>query len=136
MKKTLDEFKAFAFGGNLVDLAIGFIIGAAFATVVESLAKNVIGDHIAAIGGQPDLSGAVLHVRHGDVHIGLFLGDLLAFAIVAFVLLMLVKAFKKARLGNFKAQGQRECERCKESVAVDATRCKFCTSELTPMFTD
>lgn len=136
MKKLLKEFKAFAFGGNLIDLAIGFIIGLAFATVVESLAKNVIGDLIAALGGQPDLSQTVIHVRHGDVHIGSFLGDLLSFVIVAFVLLMLVKGFKKLGMGNFKAQGQRECERCKEFVAVDATRCKFCTSELEPVVTD
>jgi len=136
MKKLLNEFKAFAFGGNLVDLAIGFIIGAAFATVVESLAKNVIGDFISALGGAPNLDGAVLHLRKGEIHIGTFLADLLSFAIIAFVLLMLVKLFKKLRLGNFKAQGQRECSYCKESVAVDATRCKFCTSELAPVVTD
>jgi large conductance mechanosensitive channel len=136
MKKLLNEFKAFAFGGNMVDLAIGFIIGAAFAAVVESLAKNVIGDFIAALGGQPDLSGVVLHLRDGQIHIGSFLGDLLSFIIIAFVLLMMVKAFKKARLGNFKAQGQRECDACKEFVAVDATRCKYCTSDLVPVVTD
>jgi large conductance mechanosensitive channel len=136
MKKLLNEFKAFAFGGNMVDLAIGFIIGAAFAAVVESLAKNIIGDFVAALFGQPDLSGAVLHLRHGDIHIGSFLGDLLSFVIVAFVLLMMVKAFKKAKLGNFKAQGQRECHACKEFVAVDASRCKYCTSDLVPVVTD
>ena len=136
MKRLLDEFKTFAFGGNLVDLAIGFIIGAAFATVVESLAKNVIGDLIAALGGAPNLDGWVVHVRHGDVHVGTFAGDLLSFVIVAFVLLMLVNLFKKFRLGNFKAQGQRECERCKEFVAVDASRCKYCTSDLEPILTD
>lgn len=136
MKKLMSEFKAFAFGGNLVDLAIGFIIGLAFATVVESLAKNVIGDLIAALGGQPNLSQTVIHVRHGDIHIGTFLGDLLSFVIVAFVLLMMVKALKKAGMGNFKAQGQRECDHCKEFVAVDATRCKFCTSDLEPVVTD
>ena len=136
MKKLLNEFKAFAFGGNLVDLAIGFIIGAAFAAVVESLAKNIIGDFIAALGGQPDLSSTVIHLRKGDIHIGSFLGDLLSFVIVAFVLLMMVKAFKKARLGNFKAQGQRECDACKEFVAVDASRCKYCTSQLVPVVTD
>lgn len=107
MKKLLNEFKAFAFGGNLVDLAIGFIIGAAFAAVVQSLAKNVIGDLIAAIGGQPDLSRTVIHLRHGDIHIGTFLGDLLSFVIIAFVLLFMVKLFKKFRLGNFRAQGLR-----------------------------
>ena len=136
MKKLLNEFKAFAFGGNLVDLAIGLILGLAFAKVVDSLASNVIGDFIAALGGQPDLSRAVVHIRHGDVHVGTFLGDLLSFAIIAFVLLMLVKLFKRFRLGNFKAQGQRECGFCKESVAVDASRCKFCTSELQPIVSD
>jgi large conductance mechanosensitive channel len=136
VKKLLKEFKAFAFGGNLIDLAIGFIIGAAFATVVESLAKNVIGDLIASLGGQPDLSSAVIHVRHGEVHIGTFLGDMLSFAIIAFVLLLMVKAFKRMGMGNFKAQGLRECEACKEFVAVDATRCKYCTSDLEPVVTD
>lgn len=136
MKKLLGEFKAFAFGGNLIDLAIGFILGLAFATVVESLAKNVIGDLIAALSGQPDLTHTVIHLRHGDIHIGTFLGDLLSFVIVAFVLLMLVKALQRIGMGNFKAQGQRECDHCKEFVAVDATRCKFCTSELEPVVTD
>lgn len=136
VKKLLNEFKAFAFGGNLVDLAIGFIIGAAFAAVVQSLAKNLIGDFIAAVFGQPDLTGTVIHLRNGDIHIGTFLGDLLSFAILAFVLLMMVKAFKKAKLGNFRAQGQRECGRCREFVAVDATRCKFCTSDLVPVVPD
>jgi hypothetical protein len=86
--------------------------------------------------GQPDLTGVVLHVRKGEVHIGSFLGDLLSFIIIAFVLLMMVKAFKKFRLGNFKAQGQRECDACKEFVAVDASRCKYCTSDLVPVVTD
>jgi len=97
MKKLLKEFKAFAFGGNLIDLAIGFIIGLAFATVVESLAKNVIGDLIAALGGQPDLSQTVIHVRHGDVHIGTFLGDLLSFVIVAFVIFLVVRQLNKLK---------------------------------------
>ena len=136
MKKLLNEFKAFAFGGNLVDLAIGFILGAAFAKVVESLANNVIGDFIAAVGGAPNLDGWVLHLRHGEIHVGSFFGSLMSFIIVAFVLLMLVQAFKKAKLGNFKAQGLRECGACKESVAVDATRCKWCTTDLVPVVTD
>ena len=136
VKKLLNEFKAFAFGGNLVDLAIGFIIGAAFAAVVQSLAKNLIGDFIAALFGQPDLTGTVIHLRHGDIHVGTFLGDLLSFAILAFVMLMMVKLFKKAKLGNFRAQGQRECGRCREFVAVDATRCKFCTSDLVAVVPD
>jgi large conductance mechanosensitive channel len=130
MREAWREFKGFALGGNMLDLALGFIIGAAFAGLVESLAKNIITDFIAAVGGQPDTSGLTIHVRHGVVHYGAFLGDLLSFLILAFVLFMLVKLIKKAGLGNFRAQGSRECPYCKEFVAVDAITCKWCTQQL------
>ncbi|MCW2812387.1 MAG: Large-conductance mechanosensitive channel [Friedmanniella sp.] len=130
MKKSWAEFRGFALGGNMLDLALGFIIGAAFAAVVESLAKNVIMDLIAALGGAPDTAGLVWHVGSGEVHYGLFLGDLLSFLILGLVLFGLVKIITRAGLGNFRAQGQRECPYCKEFVAVDALTCKWCTQVL------
>lgn len=130
MRKAWREFKGFALGGNMLDLALGFIIGAAFASVVESLAKNIFTDFIAAVGGQPDTSGLTIHVRDGKVHYGAFLSDLLSFLILAVVLFMLVKLIKKAGLGNFRAYGTRDCPYCKESVAVDAITCKWCTQPL------
>ncbi len=130
MKKFLEEFKNFASSGNVFDLALGVIIGGAFATVVESLSKDVIGDLIAALGGAPDLSGLVWQVNGGEVHVGNFLGAVINFIILAFVLFLLVKVIMHYRLANFRAQGSRECPYCREFVAVDAIKCKFCTSDL------
>ena len=130
MGKMWHEFKNFAAGGNMIDLAIGFIIGGAFATVVESLATDVIGDFIAALGGAPDLSGWTVGVRDGDAHIGKFVGSVISFVIMAIVLFGMVRLLKKGGIGNFRAQGQRECPYCREFVAVDAVRCRHCTSKL------
>jgi large conductance mechanosensitive channel len=130
MRKFWSEFRGFALSGNMLDLALGFIIGAAFAAVVESLAQNIVMDFIAALGGAPDASGLVWHVRQGEVHYGQFLGDFLSFLILGLVLFGLVKLITRAGLGNFRAQGQRECPYCKEFVAVDAITCKWCTQAL------
>jgi large conductance mechanosensitive channel len=130
MKSAWKEFKAFAMGGNLIDLAIGFIIAAAFVKVVESLANDVIGGIIAAIGGSPNLDDKVFAIGKGEIKWGTFLGTLINFLIIGLVLFGLVKLLKKAKMGNFRAQGQRECPYCREFVAVDAVRCRHCTSEL------
>lgn len=130
MKKFLEEFKNFASSGNIFDLALGVIIGGAFATVVESLSKDIIGDFIAALGGAPDLSEMVLEFNGGQIHVGNFLGAVINFIILAFVLFMMVKLIMKYKLANFRAQGSRECPYCREFVAVDAIKCKHCTSDL------
>ena len=130
VKKLLQEFKAFAAGGNMVDLAIGVILGIAFGKVVDSLANDVIGNFIAAVFGAPNLDGWVIHLRHGSIAIGTFAGQLLNFLIIAGVLFLVVKMLKAIGIGNFRAQGQRECPYCREFVAVDAIRCRHCTSDL------
>ena len=130
MNKFFEEFKNFASSGNIFDLALGVIIGGAFATVVESLSKDIIGDFIAALGGAPYLSGLVWAFNGGEIHVGNFLGALINFLILAFVLFLLVKLIMRYRLANFRAQGSREYPYCREFVAVDAIKCKFCTSDL------
>jgi large conductance mechanosensitive channel len=136
MKKLLQEFKMFAGNGNLLDLALGVIIGAAFSTVVESLSKDIIGDLLAAVGGAPDLSGWTFKVNKGQIHIGNFVGTFINFLITAMVLFGLVKLILRFKLANFRAQGNMECDFCKEFVPVDASRCKFCTSTIEPLVTD
>ena len=130
MKKFLQEFKLFASSGNMFDLALGVIIGGAFATVVESLSKDIIGDSIAALGGAPDLSGLVIHAGNGEIHVGNFLGALINFIILAVVLFLLVKVIMHYKLANFRAQGSRECPYCREFIAVDAIKCKHCTADV------
>jgi large conductance mechanosensitive channel len=130
MKKLLTEFKNFASSGNMFDLALGVIIGGAFATVVESLSKDIIGDAIAALGGAPDLTHLVVKLNGGDIHVGNFIGALINFLILAVVLFLMVKVIMHYKLANFRAQGSRECPYCREFIAVDAIKCKHCTADV------
>lgn len=136
MKKLWEEFRAFALAGNMLDLALGFIIGAAFATVVESLANNVLMQLVAAIFGAPDFGGLTVAVNGAEIAYGKFLTDLVSFLLLGVVLFGLVKLVKAAGLGNFRAQGQRECPWCKEFVAIDALKCKWCTADIDPELLD
>lgn len=132
MKAMWGEFKAFALGGNMLDLALGFIIGTAFAGLVDSLAGDVIMQFVAAIFGQPDFSDLAFTLNGTDIRYGAFLTVVINFLLLAAVLFGLVKLLKRAGLGNFKAQGSQECPYCKEFVAIDATKCKFCTADIEP----
>ena len=132
MKGLWGEFKAFALGGNMLDLALGFIIGTAFATLVDSLAGDVIMQLVAAVFGQPDFSGLTFTLNGAQIRYGAFLTVLINFLLLAAVLFLLVKVLKRIGLGNFKAQGSRECPYCKEFVPIDATKCKWCTADIEP----
>jgi large conductance mechanosensitive channel len=136
MKQIIKDFKLFASNGNMLDLAIGIIIGAAFQSVVESLSKDIIGDIIAAIGGAPDMSGWTIPFQKGKIHIGNFVGALINFLILAISLFGIIKIILHYKLANFKAQGTRECDYCKEFIPVDASRYKFCTSAIEPLEKD
>lgn len=136
MKKLLAEFRAFALAGNMLDLALGFLIGAAFAAVVESLAKNILMQLVAAIFGTPDFTQLKAEVNGAEIAYGAFLTDLVSFLLLALVLFGLVKVFIATGLGNFRAQGQRECPWCKEFVAIDALKCKWCTADIDPELLD
>lgn len=130
MKDLLKEFKAFASGGNLIDLAIGFVIAAAFIKVVEAFADNVLGGLIGAVFGEPSFDSLAFDIGDGSIEYGVFLTALVNFVIVAACLFGLVKLLKHVGMGNFRAQGQRECPWCREFVAVDAVKCKWCTADL------
>ena len=132
MKQMWKEFRAFAMGGNMLDLALGFIIGAAFAALVESLASNILMQLVAAIFGKPDFSELTFEFNNAEIKYGAFLTAFVGFLLMALVLFSIVKLLKKAGLGNFRAQGQRECPYCKEFVSVDALKCKWCTADIDP----
>ena len=132
MRGIWSEFKAFALGGNMLDLALGFIIGTAFATVVDSLAGDVIMQLVAAVFGQPDFTALVWTLNGSEIRYGAFLTQFINFLLLGAVLFGLVKVLKRAGLGNFRAQGSHECPFCKEFVAIDATKCKWCTADIEP----
>ena len=133
MKTLLAEFKAFAFSGSLLDVAIGIAIGVAFATVVESLVANLILPLVAAIFGEPRFD-FVLPIGQGELLVGQFLTDLLAFLLLAVVVLFLVKAVKRLTGKEAAgAQGNRECDHCKSFIPVDASVCMYCTRDVDPL---
>ncbi|MEJ7715749.1 MAG: large conductance mechanosensitive channel protein MscL [Thermoleophilaceae bacterium] len=86
----LQEFKDFLLRGNLIELAVAFVLGTAFATVVKSLVDNLITPVIALIGGKPDFSGLSLKISDTDFRYGQFLTDLISFAIIAAVIFFVV----------------------------------------------
>jgi large conductance mechanosensitive channel len=134
MKKLLDEFRAFAFSGSLLDVAIGIAIGAAFAAVVDSLVKNVILQVVAAIFGQPSFNSLDFKANGATIGIGHFLTDFVSFLLLALVVLLMVKAIKRATGKEAAgAQGNRECDHCKSFVPVDASVCMYCTRDVEPL---
>ncbi len=135
MRALVKDFKGFALSGNVIDLAIGVILGVAFGAVVDSFANDILMNIVAAIFGQPDFSELSFTIGNGEIGYGMFLTALVNFLLIAFALLMVVKLLMRVGM-NFRAQGNVECEYCKEFVPVDATRCKFCTSELIPVVPD
>jgi len=130
MRKVWREFRSFAMGGNMIDLALGFIIGAAFSKLVEAFAQNVVMDSVAALFGQPDFSSLDIVVRRSHIHIGVFLSQLLSFLLLAWVLFVLVKVISAVGIGQRRIFEQRECPYCLELVPVRALTCKACTQPL------
>ena len=127
------EFKAFALGGNMLDLALGFIIGTAFASLVDSLAGDVIMQFVAAIFGQPDFSGLTFTINDSLFRYGEFLNALIAFVLIAAVLFLLVIKPVNAILERRKMVEEpttRECPECLSEIPLAARRCAYCSVEV------
>ena len=134
MKKFLQEFKEFAFKGNVMNLAVGIIIGAAFQSIVASLTDNILSPIIGLFAGQ---NFDTLHVEilGADIRYGAFITSVVNFIILAFVVFLLVRIMTKIASLNEKptvaiAPVTRKCPFCTSDISVDATRCPACTSQL------
>ena len=126
MGKMFDEFKEFAIKGNVVDMAIGVVVGGAFGKIVTSVVEDLITPIIGAIFGQPDFS----HIQLGPIMIGNFINAVVNFLIIAVCLFAVVKAINKMKKPAAPAKKPRLCPFCKSEIADDATRCPHCTSQL------
>lgn len=124
----LKEFKAFIMKGNLVEIAVGLVVALAFAAVVASFVANIVTPIIAAIFGQPDFGSLKIDVGDSAITYGNFLKTVLTFLIVAFVMFLVVKAYN--RMTGPKGVTTKPCPYCKSEIALDATRCPNCTSQL------
>ena len=135
MRTLLRDFRDFILRGNVVDLAIAVVIGAAFTGVVNALVKDLLTPLIAAIGGQPDFSAITFTINGSRFLIGDFINVVVSFLIIAAVVFFLVVRPLNTLMQRFKtappvAPETRECPYCLSSVPIKATRCAFCTSEL------
>ena len=128
-------FKTFLLRGNLVDMAVGIVIGIAFGTVVVAFVKDLITPIIAALFGKPDFSGLYFTLNHSKFLIGDFINVLIAFVIIAAVLYF----FVVSPYAKFKARYEpapvpepemMQCPRCLSNIPAHATRCLFCTTDL------
>ena len=129
MRTLLTDFKTFVMRGNLLELAVAFVLGLAFAAVVTSFVEDVIMNIIAAIFGQPDFSALDFSLGDGVIRYGAFLTALVTFLIIALVLFLIVRAVE--RFVPPKA-AVRDCPHCVSSIPLGATACPFCTRDVPP----
>lgn len=135
MGKFFKEFKAFALRGNVIDLAVGVIIGAAFQSVVTSLTDYIISPVIGIFTGQ-NFDELQLTIGQVTFAYGAFITSIINFLITAFIVFLLVRGMN--RLSAFgkkeeeKAPTTQKCPYCFSEIPVQATRCPHCTSELPP----
>ena len=129
MRALLRDFREFALRGNLLELAVAFVLGLAFAAVITSFVNDVLMNIIAAIAGKPDFSDLTFSLGDGVIRYGAFLTALVIFLIVAAVLFLIVRAVQ--RLVPPKAT-LRDCPYCVSSIPVGATVCPACTRDVAP----
>jgi large conductance mechanosensitive channel len=129
-------FKQFLLRGNVVDLAVAVVLGAAFGAMVTSLVKDLVTPLIAAIVGKPDFSAIVLEVNGSKLLVGDFFNALLSFVLIAtavyfFVVLPVNAATARMRRGEVPPDPTtKSCPECLSQVPIAARRCAFCTSLL------
>ncbi|HJZ50973.1 MAG TPA: large conductance mechanosensitive channel protein MscL [Candidatus Acidoferrales bacterium] len=141
----LKEFKEFAMKGNVLDLAVGFIIGAAFGKIVTSLVSDIIMPPIGLILGKVDFSSLFLNLSGksysslaeaktagaATLNYGIFLNNIVDFLIVAFAVFLLVRMVNRwNKPAPAAAPSTKECPYCASTIPLKATRCPNCTSEI------
>ncbi len=135
MKKFLNEFKTFALRGNVMDLAVGMIIGSAFTAIVTALKDNFIQPILDFVTRTHTADFYTKEVLLG--YVSAFISSVINFIIIAFVLFLLIKGMntlmsigKKKEEPKEDAPSTKVCPFCKSEIAIDATRCAHCTSEI------
>jgi large conductance mechanosensitive channel len=147
----LKEFKEFALKGNVIDLAVGIMLGVAFNSIVNSVVADIIMPPVGLLLGNVDFTNLFLLLREGEVHgpyatladaqaagaitinYGIFLNTIISFLIIAFVLFFIIRSINRMKRADEAEPAEpttKECPYCKSGIPIAATRCPFCTSEL------
>jgi large conductance mechanosensitive channel len=147
----LKEFKEFVLQGNVVDMAIGIIIGAAFGVIVNSLVNDIVMPPIGLLLGGVDFTNLYILLQDGDpvgpyaslvdaqvagavtINYGVFLNAIISFLIIAFAVFLIIRAINRVRREEKVAEEEpttQECPFCLSAIPLNATRCAYCTSQL------
>lgn len=140
MKKFFEEFKKFISRGNVMDMAVGVIIGGAFTAIVNSLVNDIFMPLLSLITGGFDIAGMSVSFGVGDnaatLNYGAFLSAVINFLLIALVIFCIIKAMNTAKDKMLKKQEEapapttKKCPYCMSEIDIQATRCPHCTSEL------
>jgi len=142
----LKEFKAFAMRGNVLDMAVGIIIGAAFGRIITSLVNDILMPPIGLLLGKVDFSSLFLSLSGksyttladakaagaATINYGVFLNTVIDFVIVVFVIFLLVRQINRWNQPAAAAATTKDCPYCCSAIPLQATRCPNCTSEIRP----
>jgi large conductance mechanosensitive channel len=138
VKKFFGEFKEFISKGNVMDMAVGIIVGGAFTAIVSALTDNIINPLIGSIF-KMDFSDLAVTINGAELKYGAFIMAVINFIIIAFVLFLIVKGMNTLRAKAEEKKKKEEveaapttkvCPFCKSEVAIEATKCPHCTSDL------
>lgn len=134
MKHFFKEFKEFVMRGNVVDMAVGIIIGGAFTAIVTSLVNDVLMPIISLATGGFDFTALCIVLGSGEnaatLNYGSFISAVINFVLIAFVIFVIIKSINKIRKEKPKEVTQKECPYCRSMIHIDATRCPNCTSDV------
>lgn len=133
----LDGFKKFLLRGNVVDLAVAVVIGAAFKDIVDTMVKGLITPLIGIVGGVPDFSALSFAINNSRFLVGEFINAVVAFIILAAVIYFIVVVPTNRLMSRLQPkapepQTTRECPLCLSKIPLRASRCAFCTAEVAP----
>ncbi len=142
MRTFLKEFKEFLIKGSVVDMAVGFIFGAAFATVVKSLVNNIVMPPLGMLLGKVDFSNLFIALDGNNykslaeaekvgapvIKYGIFLNDLVSFIILGFVIFLFIKGYNRLKIEEEPAAPTTKvCPECAMEVPIDAKKCAYCS---------
>lgn len=138
----LKEFREFVMRGNVIDMAVGIVIGVAFGKIITSLVDDIIMPPIGLLLGKVDFSNLFVNLSGGSypsvaaakaagavtINYGMFVNTVISFLIIAFAIFLVIRAINRMR--KPEAATTKDCPFCKSKIALEASRCPMCTSEL------
>ena len=137
MKALIKEFKEVISRGDVMDMAVGVIIGGAFTAIVNSLVNDMLMPLLSLLTGGFDFSGLCIALGEGEnaatINYGSFISAIINFLLIALVIFLIIKAINKVsrkKKEEAPVPTTKECPYCKEQIAIEATRCPHCTSKL------